>query len=207
LLCLPISAQRATGIITGRVVTDSGQPIPRAIVSIIGAGGSLDKMFSGRLAVATTADGRFEATGLDPAPYLITAKAPSYLPIQNNDPSAQEYHFLGENVTVVLRKGGVITGKVTTPTGEPVIGVQVSAVPTGAAALAPPGVTLDLGSGQMISRQTDDRGVYRLYGVPPGKYLVVAGAAGFPMASTPFVGKVPTYHPASTRDTATPVIV
>src|SRR5581483_11550363 len=205
--CFPISAQRSTGTISGRVVPENGQPISRAIVSVIGAGGSVDKILSGRLAVATNADGRFEATGLDPAPYLITVRAPGYLPVQNNNPGVPQYHFLGETVTLVLQKGGVITGKVTTPTGEPVVGVEVYAVPTGALISAPLGPAFDLSNGQMVTRQTDDRGVYRLYGVPPGKYFVVAGATGFAVSAAPFVGKAPAYHPASTRDTATPVTV
>jgi hypothetical protein len=206
-LSVSANAQRSTGTISGRVVTEDGQPIPRATVSIFGAGGSVDKILSGRLVVKTDAEGNFEATGLDPAPYAVTVRAPGYLPTQNIDPAAMQYHFIGETVTLVMRKGGVITGRVTSAIGEPVVGVEVNAVSAGSAMLAALGPSLDFGSGQLIQRQTDDRGIYRLYGVPPGHYLVVAGTAGFALASTPFMGKVPTYHPASTRDAATPVTV
>ncbi|MEP7273113.1 MAG: hypothetical protein ABI882_16560, partial [Acidobacteriota bacterium] len=42
--------QRATGAISGRVVSEDGQPIPHARVSIVGVGG-LTKIMSGRLEV------------------------------------------------------------------------------------------------------------------------------------------------------------
>src|SRR5262249_33299250 len=50
---LSANAQRGTGTISGRIVTEDGQPLPRAVVSIFGVGGSVEKMMSGRLAVAT----------------------------------------------------------------------------------------------------------------------------------------------------------
>ncbi len=207
-LCATASAQRSTGTISGRVVGEDGQPIPRAIVSIIALSGKLEKMMSGRMALKTDAEGKFEAAGLDTAPYTVVARAPGYLPAQPLDPANPEYHYLGETVTLVMRKGGVITGKVTTATGEPVVGVEVSTVSLNPAAPVTAAFSMDLSSGQIIMRQTDDRGVYRLYGVQPGKYLIVAGATGFSLGTTsPFMGNVPAYYPGATRDTATPVSV
>jgi hypothetical protein len=66
-----------------------------------------------------------------------------------------------------LLPGGVITGHIADPTGEPLEGVQVSPwrithfggrhrAPTGAAA------------------STDDRGVYRIFGLDPGRYILLA---------------------------------
>jgi hypothetical protein len=206
---LSANAQSRTGTISGRVITEDGQPLPRAVVSIFGVGGSLEKMMSGRLAVATDAEGRFEATGLDPMPYVVMARAPSYLLAQKPDPAGLQYHFVGETVTIVLRKGGVITGRVTGATGEPVVGVEVKTVSAEMARLSGLGPFFDFSSGQLVARQTDDRGIYRLYGVAPGKYFIVAGTTGISFAHTPtpFSGKSPTYHPASTRETATLVTV
>ncbi|MBI1766108.1 MAG: carboxypeptidase regulatory-like domain-containing protein [Acidobacteria bacterium] len=207
-LCTTASAQRSTGTISGRVVGEDGQPIPRAVISILALSGKLEKMMSGRMALKTDAEGKFEATGLDPSPYTVIARAPGYLPAQPLDPANPEYHYLGESVTLVMRKGGVITGKVTTANGEPVVGVEVSTVSLDPAASVTAAFSMDLGSGQIIMRQTDDRGVYRLYGVQPGKYLIVAGATGFSLGTTtPFRGNVPTYYPGATRDTATPITV
>src|SRR5262249_17357715 len=54
---------------------------------------------------------------------------------------------------------------------------------------------------------TDDRGVYRIYGLPAGTYLVVAGGPNdySNTGIAPFETDVPTYAPSSTRD-ATPEI-
>jgi hypothetical protein len=210
ILCLAASAQaqRSTGTISGRVVTDDGQPLPRATVTIVGVGGDLGKMMGGRIALPTDASGEFEADRLDPAPYLIQVTAPGYQPAQPANPAAPEYHFIGETVTVTMRKGGVITGKVTTATGEPVIGVPISAVSLTGLMPSSMGVSFSIASGQLSQQQTDDRGVYRLYGLAPGKYAVAAGAGGFALSATPFVGRAQTFHPAATsRATATPVTI
>jgi hypothetical protein len=52
-------------------------------------------------------------------------------------------------------------------------------------------------------RFTDDRGFYRIYGLPPGTYVVFTRNA-FP---TPHNRDTPTYHPSSTRETAAEVTV
>lgn len=201
-------AQRGTGTITGRVVTEDGQPLPRTLVSVIPAGAKADKILSGRLALKTDDEGNFEATGLDPAPYSITVRAPGYLPAQPPDPANPEYHYLGETVTLTMRKGGVITGIVTAANGEPVVGVEVSAVSLGSTTAMTSAFSFDISTGQIVMRQTDDRGAYRLYGLPPGKYLIMAGATGFSFGTTtPFQGQTPTYYPNSTRDTAVPLTV
>ena len=57
--------------------------------------------------------------------------------------------------------------------------------------------------------ETDDRGIYRIYGLLPGQYTVNAGGSGQFGQFTPsgFDIDVPTYYPSSTRDTAVPVSV
>src|SRR5205823_2122089 len=57
-------------------------------------------------------------------------------------------------------------------------------------------------------RFTDDRGVFRIFGLPPGSYLVFAGGRGINgYAVNAFDNDAPTYAPASTRDTATEIQV
>jgi hypothetical protein len=74
-------------------------------------------------------------------------------------------------------KGGVITGRVTNATGEPLIGVRVNAVMTRGAE----GNTARRAAAR--PRFTDDRGFYRLYGLPPGTYVVFTRNA-FPLLTT-----------------------
>jgi hypothetical protein len=97
---------------------------------------------------------------------------------------------------------GVITGRVTTLTGEPMIGVKVIAV-----------MVKNLNgdperrqSGER-SRLTDDRGVYRLYGLRPGIYIVFTRGDVISSPISPYEGYAPTYHPSSPRETAAEVKV
>ena len=100
-------------------------------------------------------------------------------------------------------RGGVITGLVTSAKGEPVVGVPVRAIST---ARAPSIASFFTGSGHS---ETDDRGVYRIYGLMPGQYVVSAGGSGQFGQFTPsgFDSDVLTYYPSATRDTAVPVSV
>ena len=58
-------------------------------------------------------------------------------------------------------------------------------------------------------RKTDDRGMYRVFGLPAGKYLVLAGgkrAAGWG-PQNPYDTDTASYYPAGSRDSATEVAV
>ncbi|HWQ31748.1 MAG TPA: hypothetical protein VNQ79_02600 [Blastocatellia bacterium] len=55
---------------------------------------------------------------------------------------------------------------------------------------------------------TDDRGVYRIYGLLPGAYLVCAGGSGSGFGyQNPFAFDARIYYPSSTRDAATEITV
>jgi hypothetical protein len=58
-------------------------------------------------------------------------------------------------------------------------------------------------------QQTDDRGVYRIFGLLPGTYIVSAGGLGLgqQFAFNPYDFDTPTYAPSSTRDNAAEVTV
>jgi hypothetical protein len=189
-----------TGAITGRVLNESGQPLANAAVSIRAFG----SMGEGR-GTTTDRDGTFQVGGLDPVAYLISASIPAYTPLPRDPDSTQAtYNRVGDSVNLVLIKGGVITGTVTTSTGEPVVGVVVRAQ------------NIRDGNGQpsrygaiLRERTTDDRGVYRIYGLPTGTYLVLAGGSGNFSGSgvNPYDTDAPTYSPSSARDTASEINV
>ncbi len=202
-------AQRATGTISGRVVTEDGQPIPHAKVNIIGVGG-VKKILAGRMEVVTDAGGNFQADKLDPAPYSITASAPGYVlsPNEKVGGSGANYVHVGDSVTIRMLRGGIITGKVLNAAGEPVIGISIE--PTRVRDEHGRPVTDQFNSGNMLfGRQTDDRGIYRIYGLAPGSYVVAVGssALGFSLKPTPFAGRAKIYYPSATRDTAVEVTV
>jgi hypothetical protein len=196
----PISKTReepATGEITGKVVNETGQPLAGAAVLVRSANNRL----GGR---STTADseGNFRVAGLEAGLYSVGANAPAYT--SGVDPIlATTYYRIGDNVRLEMVRGGAITGMVTNAFGEPVIGVRVRATMIrdvkGQAPKMPSFAFLDL--------PTDDRGIYRLFGLTPGIYLVSAGGSGFSPIFNPYESDVPTYSPSSTRDNAAEVSV
>ena len=187
-------SEDTSGTITGQVVNDNGQPL---------AGASLffRQMNSISTARTTTtdADGNFRLTNLEPALYTILATAPAYAP---DTAAVPTYYRVGDSVRVEMVRGGVVTGTVTNATGDPVIGVRVRAIRIRDAA----GKPSRIGSRE---QPTDDRGVYRIYGLLPGTYLVNAGGGGGFSSSmfNPYDTDVPTYAPSSTRDDASEINV
>lgn len=189
-----------TGAISGKVVNENGQPLPNAVVIIraIGSGNQ------GR-AVTTDREGTFQLSGLERLVYLVSAALPAYAtPPRDPDNTQATYYRVGDSVRLVLAKGGVITGSVTTPGDEPVVGVRVRAQ------------MIRDGNGQpsrygamFRDRLTDDRGVYRIYGLATGTYVVMAGGGGSFLGSgvNAYGTDAPNYAPASTRDTAAEINV
>src|SRR5262249_36192889 len=113
------------------------------------------------------------------------------------------YSFVGQNVTITMIRGSVITGRVTNAAGDPIVGIAVKATRVRDESGRPDNNTA---ISFQPERTTDDRGVYRIYGLAPGSYLVSAGGGsnlGFSVRQTPFGGRMATYYPSSTRDVAT----
>ena len=185
----------SSGTISGRVVNDSGQPLANASIVLRTVNSMQQPAFT-----TTDREGKFQISGLEPRPYQLMAWLTPYAMFN----SSANYR-IGDSVAVVLTKGGVITGTVTTQTGEPVVGVQVHA-----RLISAEGQPLSPYSFIPLDRMTDDRGVYRIYGLRTGTYVVWAGGAGGPgieAATDPFDELVPTYSPSSTRDTAAEISV
>ena len=196
-------SQPLTGAISGRVVTEDGQPVPRATV-LITASGKADR----RVSINTDEEGNFRAEGLDAAAYVVSASAPGYVVRPRIEAGARRagFNYVGEVVTVTMFIGGVITGRVVNAAGEPVVGVPVVAERVrdedGRPLPAPEKVAAS------SQRQTDDRGVYRWYGLAPGSYVICAGGSGrLSTRPTPFEGRTLICHPSATRDAAVDVTV
>src|SRR5262249_39462800 len=127
---------------------------------------------------ATDAEGRFDIGGVAPGSYEIASHA--YVFVLANQPSNArntERIVIGagetiKDVSIELVRGGVVTGRVIDEDGRPVVGSYVSLQ-------SPPGdrvISARFGSESVSGMgETDDRGVYRLFGVPPGRYLVSVG--------------------------------
>ena len=199
--------------IKGRVTDEGGQPVQDASVYVMPAGSfSAQNSLAVLKARPTSTDenGRFDIDNIDAGAYSLMAYAPGYVTVLglSMDGGVQKYYRPGEFVSVRLVKGGVITGTVTNDAGMPIVGMRVRAD------------RVRDSQGQRTKRQnidpmqmfeewrTDDRGIYRIYGLEPGAYVVSAGGKAFiSFQEDGYAGDVTTYHPSSTRDTATEVRV
>lgn len=188
-----------TGTISGRVVNESGQPLANAIVSVRPFG----VMSPGR---NTTSDseGGFQIAGLDPLSYYLSASLPGYVtPPRDPDQTPSPYYHVGDSVRLELIKGGVITGTVLKSAGEPVVVVPVRAYMVRDSNGRPARYTMPF-----REQTTDDRGVYRIYGLPAGTYVVSAGGGlSYGYSVNAFGTDAPTYAPSSTRDAAAEIVV
>ena len=193
-------------VISGRVVASGGNfPIVNARVMARAAGGGSS------VRVATTdEDGKFQLTNLVPANYVIRVGAAGYIPDPLLAATPTAFYRPGEIVTIKMIKGGVITGRVLNKNGEPMALARVRSVRVKDAEGNP---VRDVITGRDWT--TDDRGMYRAYGLEPGAYIVSATftnifrPAPSQLRSTTgqSIEAAPTYHPSSTLDGATLVNV
>jgi Carboxypeptidase regulatory-like domain len=204
-LCfVPLTPEAQTGVITGRVVTEDGSGLPGVTVSLMPIAADRRTISSGpQNRTLTDGDGNFKFIGLAPRVYSVSASsAKGYVPksVPAGERQDSGYHRIGANVTITMIKGGAITGRVTNAMGEPLISVQVNA-----AMVRGDGRNTDRG-GRGRSGFTDDRGIYRIYGLSLGTYVVFTRNEFFPLPS-PYDGDAPTYYPSSTREMAAEVTV
>ncbi len=129
----------------------------------------------------TDEDGNYKLSGLAAGRYTILPLAKSYLVVAVSDGGFKDAGQAvnvdeGESVTKIdfpLVRGGVVTGRITDVEGHPLIGERVSVVLKDSPTDNSPQIAMPGGSRD----QTDDRGVYRIYGLAPGSYKVSVGQA------------------------------
>lgn len=204
---------RGSKSLKGRVVGEGGRPVPDTSILTIPvniASNPQGAMTSLLRPVTSDAEGKFEITSLPPGAYTVSASSPGYV---LSDSDAQQFYRPGDNVTLTLAKGAVITGRVTSPMGDPMVGVTVRAIKLreidnkpSRPRTGPLSEITDSFSAMLGSFRTDDRGIYRIYGLASGAYQVAAGGRGDAafalMGSGVYDTDAPTYYPSSTLDTA-----
>jgi 5-hydroxyisourate hydrolase-like protein (transthyretin family) len=196
------------GSIKGRVVGEDGQPLAGArVYALKKRGGGYEQNST----AVTGPDGSFKLENLEAAPYGVSAYAPGYFDAFSleYERGARVYYRLGDAVSIRAVRGGVITGRVTDARGEPAAGVRVNLVRVRTLEGSPVREVNRLM--RTLERTTDDRGVYRSYGLLPGVYVV--SAAGRYASVMNFYGssahtdEAPTFYPSTTRDAAAEVTV
>jgi len=166
-----------TAIIRGRVVSggsESASPIRDARVSVSAPAGTIDPVF-------TDGSGRFELKGLAAGRYTITAEKTGFVKTRygsKNDLDPPISVDVGDatavdGVEIRLLKGAAIAGRIVDELGDPVVGASVSV-----GFLRAAGAETQLVSVSRPGSATDDRGEYRVGGLPAGRYYVtVAGSS------------------------------
>jgi protocatechuate 3,4-dioxygenase beta subunit len=169
------AAAPATASVSGRVTIGGKGAAGITVVATV-----TDSPFDNRTVAKNTTDdeGVYHLTGLAAGRFTITPIARAFVVAASDtfkQPGQKVNVAENESVTKIdfaLVRGGVITGRITDLEGHPIIGEKVNIV-----------TKADSDNGRPNSsfpgrkNQTDDRGVYRIYGLNPGSYRVSVGQA------------------------------
>jgi protocatechuate 3,4-dioxygenase beta subunit len=207
------SATRATATISGRITVE-GQPATGVEVILLrdddwrridfGLG------IPALLSATTDSEGRYKLSNVAAGPYVLLTHAPAYL-VQTSDRRRRNNSGKAlnvtdndnlENVDITMTRGGVVTGKVTDEDGRPVIAESVTIF-----RLDQQGKRIATDAFEAFGREeTDDQGVYRIFGIEAGRYLVAAGTSpeDINMRTGSFYAR--TFHPDTTDESKAKVI-
>lgn len=194
-----------TGSISGKI-TLRGKGLPGVIVLVSVA---RSEYFSPSVESApykgvTDEDGKYAVSGIPAGAYNVRSFAPAYVDQESSRGGLRSRLVnLGEgenleHIDMALRKGGVVTGKITDADGKPVISQHVSfTLASDNDRQDSTSLNWDQISLDWEISQTDDRGIYRVYGLVPGRYLVSVGeGAGARGPRLSIDGRFPlTYYP------------
>jgi len=166
-----IAPPAGAGGLSGAVKDNDGNPVRRSTVTITG------DMRLERTTVADD-DGRFSFTGLPSGRFTITAKKAGYpemsygakRPFRTGSGVFLQDGQQVRDLALTLARGAALTGTVYDDRGQPMPGVPVMAWEIRTALGGER--TLDYASSGPDTVITDDRGIYRVYGLPPGEYTI-----------------------------------
>ncbi len=173
--------QFGTGVIAGVVINgETNQPIADATISLVSA-----EVMAIRVAQSDRA-GRFLLPAVPAGRFVLHASKPAYLgagygATKAGRPGtvialADGQQLIG--LTLKMWPGAVVTGVVTDEQGEPLPDAEVQLQRIGGGAPDLIQTMMALGGGRQNT--TDDRGVFRIYGIAPGEYVVSASPRGGP---------------------------
>ncbi len=165
--------QPGTAVIRGRVLAaGTGDPLRNARVAILGTVNTMVRP------VLTDADGRFALVQVPAGAHQITAAKTGYAEARfgarGSGPALRVEVTAGtvvSGIDIRLARSGAISGRVVDDAGDPLPNSTVSAERL---------VRVDgrLDTRPVATAQTDDLGEYRLFGLPPGRFVVGVTSTG-----------------------------
>jgi hypothetical protein len=197
----PQSQTEPTASISGKV-TLRGTPVSGVLIQVRSDPPIGNNQATGK----TDANGQYRITNIPAGSYTVVATAIALTEERDRYGTriTLDRGEARENVDFSLIRGGVITGRVSDANGRPFIeeGISVRAATAGRPQPYYQPVYLQT----MI---TDDRGVYRIYGLPPGRYKISVGEGGGSAYRRMNQGPnyfPHTYHPGVTEESKAGII-
>jgi protocatechuate 3,4-dioxygenase beta subunit len=181
----------ATATITGRIRIED-KPARGIVVALMNSRVNQPQRPQGNTAASDAASravtddsGQYRLTNVVAGQYRVVPLAPGFIPSGANSSTSQPISVTDganlENIDFTLTRGGVITGRVTGRGNRPMIGERLAISQIDAT-----GKRTQFVSAEALSFSTDDRGVYRAYGLPAGKYSISVGRDDRAMRATGF---------------------
>jgi hypothetical protein len=134
---------------------------------------SRPEQFGPTFKATTDQDGKYQISDVPAGSYLVAPVTPAFVIADVNNSNGQTVVITeGENIEGIdfdLLRGGVITGKVTDADGRPLVEEHVNFVPLDQRNQRGPVYS------DSLNFVTDDRGIYRMFGIRPGHYKVSIG--------------------------------
>jgi len=163
---------RATSSITGRVMIGE-KPAPGVLVAA-----NLINSQAVVAQVTSDAEGKYRISGLSAGQLNVSAVAPTYVLPANPMYGQGRVVNLSADETVEgidfkLTRGSVITGRVIDADGRPLIEERITLTPVDDK--GEPARVMASRTGNFLMYVTDDRGIYRLYGLAAARYKVSVG--------------------------------
>jgi protocatechuate 3,4-dioxygenase beta subunit len=209
----PASEAARTGVVRGRVTSlENGEPLRGALVSLNFSGFRVELA---DVTALTDGAGRFELRRLPAATYTLTESKGGFETLEYgqqrpNQPGRPIDLADGAtfDVNLALPRGGVVAGRLVDEDGDPVSGATVRLLRQRYVS-----GQRRLSSSVAAPDTTNDRGEFRIYGIPPGTYFLSGtqaepGEPGRPPNGLDSRDAVTTFYPGTpSPERAQPVTV
>jgi len=196
---------KGTGVIRGRITLSNGRPARKASIQLTGT--------SSARATAADENGNYEFNDLSTDTFFLSAGRPGYLVLEygqtrafeRGEPIELKDGETRKGVDVTLLPSSAVSGRIVDEFGDPLENVTVRLLQVQYFSNRRQLIDIAAAGG----RATDDTGAFRIYGVPPGDYVIRASVTdrlptaaivnGVPVdaAAADLPGYAPTFFPGA----------